>query len=151
MRYKKNNTISRLWAPLLLSLTLFLQGCPMLIIPIIAAYSDSGITVTVEIPKSAPEVFAAAKKRVDSGVSESGIAFTVIDIDEDNYLIKVEGTETEWEAKFAVIPVSKDASQIIATGTDKDRSHEESENLVLQGVKNLCDDLGVRYKVITND
>lgn len=151
MRYQVSNSIPRLWVPILLSLTLFLQGCPMLIIPIVAAYSESGITVTVEIPKSAPEVFAAAKKRVDSGMSESGIAFTVVDIDEDNYLIEVEGTETEWEAKFVVIPVSKDVSQIIATGTDDDRSHEESEQLVLQGVKNLCDDLGVRYKVITND
>lgn len=142
MRHQKNSTISWFWAPILLSLTLFLQGCPMLIIPIIAAYSDSGITVTVEIPKSAPEVFTAAKKRVDSGVSESGIAFTVIDIDEDNYLIKVEVTETKWDAKYAVIPVSKDVSQIIATGTDDDRSHVESEQIVLQGVKIYVTALG---------
>jgi len=149
MLTKAKNTIVPVMACLLLSFVLLAQGCILLIVPLIAAYSDDGITVTVEVRRSAPDVFEAGKKRVEKGVTETGITYKVKEIDEKNYSISIEGTDGSWRANFIVVPISARVSQIIGTGTDDNREKTESEDLVLQGMKGLCDDLGVKYDVIT--
>lgn len=151
MLSKVRNKLSTVMVSIVVSSFFLAQGCVFLIVPIIAAYSDDGITVTVEVPRSAPDVFAAGLKRVESGISESGIPYNITNIDEENYSISLEGTDGTWQADFVVVPISARVSQIIGTGTDDNREKEESENLVLMGIKSLCDDLGVRYDVITRD
>lgn len=134
---------------ILLSTILVLQGCPLVVVAIVAAYRDEGVIVTVEVPKSAPEVFAAGKKRLERGVSETGIPYKVISIDEDNYTVSIEGTDGTWRGEFIVVPISAKVSQLIGQGTDDMRAKDESEDLILLGIKNVCDDLGVEYTVIT--
>jgi hypothetical protein len=143
------NTIGPMLACALLGLTLASQGCIPVLVYVITAYSDDGIvTVTAEIPKSASEVFGAAKKRIASGESEQGIPYTVIAIDEENYAFDLEAEDGSWRASFVVVPIRDDLSQIVARGTDDRRSAEESEHVVLKGIENLCRDLGVKYTVI---
>lgn len=149
MLSKVRNKLSAVMVCVVVSSFFLAQGCVLLIVPIIAAYSEDGITVTVEVPRSAPDVFAAGLKRVERGVSETGIPYNITNIDEENYSISLEGTDGSWRGDFVIIPISARVSQIIGTGTDDNREKEESENLVLLGIKSLCDDLGVRYNVIT--
>ena len=134
----------------LLSMLIFIQGCPIVVIAMYAAYSDDGIVVSVEIPRSAPDIFAAAKKRTEKGVSETGIPYKVTHIDEDNYTIIIEGEDGSWRGSFAIIPIGASKSQILAQGSDDNREKNESERLVLMGVENICKDLGVKYTVVEN-
>ncbi|TIH19905.1 hypothetical protein D0S45_00785 [Marinifilum sp. JC120] len=146
--------IKQKWACLLtgyLLCSLFvLQGCPLAIVAIVAAYSNDGadITVTVEIPRSADRVFEAAVLRTKKGISETGVPYKVTAINEEKYTISIEGTDGSWRGDFIVVPINSNESQIIAHGSDDVRSRAESENLILLGIENLCKDLGVRYDVI---
>lgn len=135
-------------ASALLCTMLLSQGCVFLI-PIVTAYYDDGsITVTAEIPKNASVVFEAMKKRAEMKGTDSGVSFDVTNVDEKKYAITVVGTDKTWNAIFSVIPISTNVSQVIARGTDDVRTKDDSEQLVLAGIKRLCDDLGVKYTVV---
>ncbi|WP_432736167.1 hypothetical protein [Maridesulfovibrio sp. FT414] len=126
-----------------------LQGCPIAVVAIIAAYSSNGdVTVTVEVPRNAEIVFEAAKRRVSKGVSETGIPYKITKINDANYTVSLEGSDGSWRGDFIVVPLSDDRSQIIGQGTDDNRTRKESEHLILLGIENLCKDLGVKYTVI---
>lgn len=134
---------------LLLAMIMLLQGCPIAVVAIVAAYSDDGsIAVTVEVPRAAQDVFEAAKKRLEAGVTTTGIPYKVTEIDEENLTLALEGTDSSWQGEFIVVPIGLSKSQILAQGTDDNRSKDESEHLILIGVENLCNDLGVEYTVI---
>lgn len=150
MLISAKNKLAALMGSSLLVMMFFLQGCPIIAVAIYAASTDDGITVTVEIPRSAPEVFEAAKKRAARGVSETGVPFNVVQIDEDDYSIIVEGADGSWRGSFAVIPIGASKSQLLAQGTDDVREKDESESLILLGVEALCRDLDVEYNVIKN-
>jgi hypothetical protein len=146
---KAKNAVGLTLACALLGLTLVSQGCIPVLVYVIASYSDDGIvTVTAEIPKSASEVYEAAKKRIASGESEQGIPYKVVAIDEENLAFDLEAEDGSWRASFVVVPIRDDLCQIIARGTDDKRNAEESEHVVLNGIENLCRDLGVKYSVV---
>lgn len=141
--------VSHGFIAIMLGMTLLLQGCPIVAVAIIAAYNDDGgITVTVEVPRSAPDVYKAAQARLQKGVSVTGIPYKVVHSSDENYTIGVEGTDGSWRGEFIVVPITSARSQIIALGSDDNREKHESENLILMGIENLCDDLGVNYTVV---
>lgn len=148
MFIKAKNKSAALMGSILLSMMLLLQGCPIVAVAIYAAYTDEGIAVSVEIPRSAPDVFAAAKKRVAGGVSVTGVTYRIVHIDEENYSISLEGTDGSWRGSLAIIPIGASKSQVLAQGSDDNREKRESEKLILLGVENLCNDLGVDYTVV---
>ena len=143
------NKVAALMACALLSMMFVLQGCPIVAVAIYAAYTDDGgITVTTEIPRSAPDIFEAAKKRVAKGETIHGFPFKVTKIDEENYTLALEGEDGTWRGEFFIIPITAHKSQVIAQGSDDHRAKDESEHLILIGVENLCKDLGVNYTVV---
>lgn len=137
---------------LLIAMLLVLQGCPALVVAIYAAYNNDGdISVTAEIPRSAPDIFAAAKKRAESGVAFTGETYTVKSLDESNYSLSLEADDGSWGGKFVVVPTGDTTSQITAVGWDKKRPQDESEFLLLKAIENVCNDLNVKYRVIGRD
>ncbi len=142
-------TVLRIMAAnLVLLFLLMAQGCVFLV-PIVVAYLEDGeTTVTVELPKSAPEVFEAARNQLQMETPPSGIPFTIKAMDPAKYRFELVGTDDTWHATFTIIPLSDTSCQILAQGSDLNRESDESERLILLGVKKLCDTLGVKYKVV---
>lgn len=133
----------------LLVMMIVLQGCPIVAVAIYAAYNNEGdISITAEIPRSAPEIFEAAKKRASRGVAVTGEAFTVTHIDEANFTMRLEAENGTWRGTFIIVPIGARTSQLTATGSDDLRTKDESEHLVLIAIENVCKDLKVKYRVI---
>jgi hypothetical protein len=134
---------------LLLSLPL-LQGCPALILVAFVGSDTDYTTITVEIPRSADAVFASATELSQEGKeAATGEPYSVKKIDKAAYFMRVEADTGDWWFEINLIPVDSGSCQLIMVGQSPGDMEAQKER-GLKGVKRLCDNLGVRYKVVEN-
>ncbi|MDD3312684.1 hypothetical protein [Pseudodesulfovibrio sp.] len=146
----QGNTLKTLLAGLVLGLFPLLQGCPALIIVAIAYSGEDYATVTVEIPRSADMVFDHALKLSDEGVeAATGEPYTVEKVARANYFMRITAKDGSWWLELNLVPLDGRSCQLIMTGRSPgDLEAQKHRGLV--AVERLCDDLGVRYRVVEN-
>jgi len=147
---KKANALITLLAGLMLGLLPLLQGCPALIIVAIAYSGEDYATVTVEIPRSADVVFDHALKLSGEGVeAATGEPYTVEKIAKTNYFMRITANNGSWWLELNLVPLDSRSCQLIMTGKSPgDLEAQKHRGLV--AVERLCEDLGVRYRVVEN-
>jgi len=134
----------------MLALLPLLQGCPALLLVAIAYSDNDYATVTVEIPRSADEVFERAVKLSSSGVEQgTGERYTVKGISKTTHFMRIEADNGSWWLELNLVPLGDNSCQLIMTGRSPgDMATQKHRGLL--AVERLCDDLGVRYRVVEN-
>ncbi|QGY39504.1 hypothetical protein GM415_05010 [Pseudodesulfovibrio cashew] len=124
-----------------------LQGCPALLI-IALVSSDDYVSGTVEIPRSADEVFAAVKARAQQGIDqETQQEFIISKMDEGDRFVQVKDSNDTWWMEVAIVPLSARSSrlQMIGHSTGDEKAQVDRG---LRAIARVCDDLGVKYRVV---
>ena len=134
----------------MLALLPVLQGCPALLLVAIAYSDNDYATVTVEIPRSADEVFERAVKLSSAGVEQgTGDRYTVKGISKATHFMRIEADNGSWWLELNLVPLDSHSCQLIMIGRSPG-DLETQRHRGLLAVERLCDDLGVRYRVVEN-
>jgi hypothetical protein len=139
----------RLWiACFLLLIVPAVSGCPaMLVVYLISSSDGDNVTITAEIPRSAEDIYATAM-RITEEDGETNYAVT--EKDEAKHFLRAESRDGTWWFEMTLVPLDDHNTQLIMIGVSPG-DETEQRNRGLIAVERICNDLGVRYKVVEND
>ncbi|AMK12423.1 MAG: hypothetical protein AB7E51_01455 [Pseudodesulfovibrio sp.] len=142
------NKLKRLVAALLLVAVPALSGCPALLVVYLVSASDGdNVTVTAEIPRNANEIYETAMKIAEE---DGGQKYTVVEADPARTFLRAEALDQSWWFEMTLVQLDENNTQLIMVGVSPG-DEEEQRNRGLIAVERICDDLGVRYKVVENN
>lgn len=122
-----------------------LQGCVLFLSSVAATVvymrSKNHLTTTVLIKRSPAEVYAAMNKILDRSPDVK-----VLNREDKKYLIEASRGTDKVTAK-ATLFGSSGLTQLMVTA-DAGEEGKSDEDLALRVVKRVCDELGVKYKIV---
>jgi len=130
-------------AALLVVTTIVLQGCVVVLSSVAAVVymrSNNHLTTTVLIKKTPDATYTAMNQ-----IIERTADIKVINKEDKIYLIEASRGENKVTAKTT--PYGSGLTQLIVTA-DAGKGDLSDEDLALKVVKQICEELGVEYKVI---
>jgi PBP1b-binding outer membrane lipoprotein LpoB len=128
---------------LLVITAIFLNGCVVVlssVATLVYMRSNNHLTTTVLIKKTPDAVYAAMNQIIDKTPN-----ITIINKEDKKYLIEASRGENKVTAKAT--PYGSGLTQLIVTA-DAGKGDMTDEDLALKVVRQICDELGVEYKVI---
>ncbi len=146
---KKNDRISRgrihsriAMVILLLLTVIVLHGCitSAIIATIAVIRNDSGHTATVEVDRTPAEVYSAMLRIVDRTPD-----ITIKKRDDDKRRLKVSRGKNNADAK---VKLHDDGRTLLTVTADAGEKDKKDEDLALEIVEKICDELGVKYKIV---
>jgi hypothetical protein len=127
---------------LLLLTATVLHGCitTAVIATIAVIAGDSGHTVTVEVENTPAEVYNAMLRVVDRTPNVK-----IDKRDDKKYLLEVSRGKNSAEAN---VKLHDDGRTLLTVTADAGEKGKEDEDLALEVVEKICDELGVKYRVV---
>ncbi len=128
---------------LLVVTAIFLQGCVVFlssVATVVYMRSNNHLTTTVLIKKTPDATYAAMNQ-----IIEKTPDIKIINKEDKKYLIEASRGENKVTAKAT--PYGSGLTQLIVTA-DAGKGDLSDEDLALKVVKQICEELGVEYKVI---
>ena len=128
---------------LLVVTTIILQGCVVVlssVATLVYMRSNNHLTTTVLIKKTPDATYAAMNQ-----IIERTPDIKIINKEDKKYLIEASRGENKVTAKAT--PYGSGLTQLIVTA-DAGKGDLTDEDLALKVVKQICEELGVEYKVI---
>jgi len=128
---------------LLLITAIFLNGCVVVlssVATLVYMRSNNHLTTTVLIKKTPDATYAAMNQIIDKTPN-----IKIIKKKDKDYLIEASRGENNFTAKAT--PYGSGLTQLIVTA-DAGKGDLSDEDLALKVVKQICEELGVKYKVI---
>ena len=127
----------------LIAVVMVAQGCVLFlstVAAVVSMRSSKHYTTTVLVNKKPPEVYAAMLR-----ILEKRPDVKVISMDDKNYLIEASRGNNYATAKAA--PHDQGMTQLVVTA-DAGEQDQTDEDLALNVVKMVCEELGIKYKVV---
>jgi hypothetical protein len=119
----------------------------MLVVYLISSNDGDNVTITAEIPRSAADIYATAMRITEEDAETN---YAVTEKDEAKHFLRAESKDGTWWFEMTLIPLDEHNTQLIMVGVSPG-DEAEQRNRGLIAVERICNDLGVRYKVIEND
>ena len=127
-------------------IAMFLLSCVAAIPAVVVYYkNERGFVVTAQVDVNADKVYQAALNRIDSHPDVK-----LVEKDDQKRSVSAEAMRDgkKHEGSLTVTPIDANRSQLVAIGDLPGHDEEAEKHLAIQIIKNICDDLGVKYRVV---